>query len=99
MVNDYHGFSLLLCSSRKTISSPFYKKESIIMLILRRYYIDLKKSVSNQFKESILTQLSFIMLSRELYATPRYKTHKKSELTFFRDSLKQVSLILQHFGQ
>lgn len=93
------GFRYYYVQVEKLFLPRFTRKSQSLCLFYGDIISILKKSVSNQFKESILTQLSFIMLSRELYATPRYKTHKKSELTFFRDSLKQVSLILQHFGQ
>jgi hypothetical protein len=77
MVNDYHGFSLLLCSSRKTISSPFYKKESIIMLILRRYYIDLKKKrVKSIQRINIDTAFFYYVITGIVRNTPIQNSQK-----------------------
>jgi hypothetical protein len=77
------GFRYYYVQVEKLFLPRFTRKSQSLCLFYGDIISILKKSVSNQFKESILTQLSFIMLSRELYATPRYKTHKKSELTFF----------------
>lgn len=77
MINDFHGFSLLLCSSRKTISSLFYKKESIIMLILRRYYIDLKKKrVKSIQRINIDTAFFYYVITGIVRNTPIQNSQK-----------------------